>query len=27
MVPDDQVQTAQQIIREADERPAEPDDV
>ena len=27
MVPDDQVQTAQQIIREADERPAERDDV
>jgi threonine dehydratase len=27
MVPDDQVQTAQQIIREADERSAEPDDV
>ena len=27
MVPDDQVQTAQQIIREADERPAEPDEV
>jgi threonine dehydratase len=27
MVPDDQVQTAKQIIREADERPAEPDDV
>ena len=27
MVPDDQVQTAQQIIREADERPADPDDV
>jgi threonine dehydratase len=27
MVPDDQVQAAQQIIREADERPAEPDDV
>ena len=27
MVPDDQVQTAQQIIREADERPADSDDV
>jgi threonine dehydratase len=27
MVPDDQVQTAEQIIREADQRPAEPDDV
>ena len=27
MVPDDQVRTAQQIIREADERPADPDDV
>ena len=27
MVPDDQVQTAQQIMREADERPAQPDDV
>ena len=27
MVPDDQVQTAQQIIREADERPADLDDV
>ena len=27
MVPDDQVEAAQQIIREADERPAEPDEV